>query len=125
MSQTEPQACPHCKGTGSVGVWVQWSDGLGGSSATCSVCGGAGSIDFDPIRELARVNSLLIDLLYEAWLVAGCDIRSHEATRLEPHQQALRNDLLNKIKALPDHLHSRCEVRNRYREDMKARKAAV
>lgn len=40
--------CPDCRGTGSVSVAVQWSDGLGMSSATCGLCEGAKSFPCAP-----------------------------------------------------------------------------
>jgi hypothetical protein len=37
--------CPDCRGKGTVYDQVEWSDGLGGVTCTCSLCDGKGSLD--------------------------------------------------------------------------------
>lgn len=49
---TGEQACPDCRGEGTVCDQVQWSDGLGGVTCTCSLCDGRGRIDV--VAELRR-----------------------------------------------------------------------
>jgi hypothetical protein len=45
MTNTNTSACPDCRGEGTVYDQVQWSDGLGGVTATCTLCDGTGKID--------------------------------------------------------------------------------
>lgn len=45
MTNTNTSECPDCRGEGSLYTQVQWSDGLGGATATCSLCDGTGKID--------------------------------------------------------------------------------
>jgi hypothetical protein len=103
--------CPICNGTGIVGTWVQWSDGLGGASATCSLCDGAGSFDFDPATELARLKSLLEPFLYKVWLVAGCYPKSSRSGSEAGHVIGLRNEVLRELKKFPESLHQSCDIR--------------
>lgn len=49
---TTSTECPDCRGEGTVYDQVEWSDGLGGVTCTCSLCDGKGSID--AIAELRR-----------------------------------------------------------------------
>lgn len=42
---SECSECPECKGNGTVYDQVQWSDGLGGVTATCALCDGKGSLN--------------------------------------------------------------------------------
>jgi len=37
--------CPDCRGRGTVYDQVEWSDGLGGVTCTCSLCDGRGKLD--------------------------------------------------------------------------------
>lgn len=115
MTTTETTTiCPHCNGRGEFPCFVQWSDGLGGSSAACSVCDGRGTIDFDPVKQLAEIKAALKDLLYKTWLVAGCrtvKYQDYEADQKQTaipcqrHTQQLRNNVLLGIKSLPADLH--------------------
>lgn len=45
LTNTNTSECPDCRGKGSVYTQVQWSDGLGGATATCSLCDGTGALD--------------------------------------------------------------------------------
>lgn len=108
----EAPDCPHCHGKGEVGIWVDWSDGMGGSSATCPLCDGRKTVDTATLlKEFVALKTVLPDLLYKAWLVAGCHVvsyREHAADRktshipCEWHTQEIRNDVLRAINALPE-----------------------
>lgn len=111
---TEPTTCPYCHGSGEIGTWVQWSDGLGGSSAQCPVCDGNKAIDFDPVQELAQIKTRLAHFLYKVWLASGCNILHESQSGLQPHEQSLRNEVLRLLKEFPESTHSSCDVKNKY-----------
>lgn len=105
--------CPHCNGTGEIGTWVQWSDGLGGSSAQCPVCDGNKTIDFDPVQELAKIKTRLSSFLYKVWLAAGCRVQkiTNTETRVwAVPSQAMCNDVLRLLKEFPEATHASCEI---------------
>jgi hypothetical protein len=45
MTNTNISECPDCRGKGTVYDQVEWSDGLGGVTATCSLCDGEGKLN--------------------------------------------------------------------------------
>jgi len=45
MTNTNSSECPECRGKGTVYDQVEWSDGLGGVTCTCSLCDGKGSLN--------------------------------------------------------------------------------
>lgn len=45
MTTDSKVECPDCRGKGTVYDQVQWSDGLGGVTCTCSLCDGEGKLD--------------------------------------------------------------------------------
>lgn len=111
---TNATTCPHCNGRGEIGVWVDWSDGMGGSSAACSVCDGTGKADFHAVaRELAEIKTRLQSFLYKTWLIAGCrtqDVRSTEDRVWAAPSQALCNEVLRGLKEFPAALHDGCDI---------------
>ena len=105
--------CPHCQGRGEIGIWVNWSDGMGGSSAQCPVCDGAKEIDFDPVRAYADLKSRLAGFCYKVWLIAGCRVQRIKSTDDRVHfapSQALCNEVLRDLKELPASIHDGLDI---------------
>ena len=106
-----PATCPHCRGEGCVGIWVDWSDGMGGSSATCPLCEGKKVLDFDPCKELVALRQKLSGFLYKVWLIAGCYPTVCEVSKLEPHEQAIRNEVLRLLMEFPQAEAAGCDLK--------------
>lgn len=64
MTNTNTSECPDCHGKGTVYVQVQWSDGLGGATATCSLCDGTGKINIlADLRKWIDLELFLVGLI--------------------------------------------------------------